>query len=131
MTVFDAFERGLAVLAADRSQTSSLSKYAAAWVNLALAEMFGAENSIRAFEGRPELSDIPTLAGGGDVIPYSDSLVSGALPYFIASLAAKDDEDLFFSQFCRARFCEEVSRASKAVCGGVADFYSDINEREA
>lgn len=120
MTVYEAMEDALALLP---DSGGAKADYAVRWCNLALAECFDTENSIRLAKGRPELETIPSVSAPRDEIPYSDSIVRRALPYFFASLAAKDDGDGFAMSEYRARFVIALSECAKLLPGRVKDVY--------
>ena len=93
------------------------------WVNLAMAETFEIENSIRLSRAEEPLAEIPRVTSLNDEIPYDKSIVDSAFLYFVASLAAKDDDSDYWAQDYRARYISAVNEASKYLQKTIKDVY--------
>ena len=123
MTVMEVFGRGLAMLPTNVQEDAGLVRYAPQWVNMALSEAFEAENSVRLSRGEELLEAAPVMGDPGEEIPYCERIVSYALPYFIASQAAKDDEDMHSAEDFRARYIVALRESSRAVAVPIIDNY--------
>jgi len=124
MKVIEVYEYALSMLPSSRADDDSLRQYALMWVNSALVEMFEAESSIRASRGEEELIDIPWLENEDEEIPYSDSLVRGALVWYLASLMAKDDDTDAWAVEYRNRYIVAVDESKKNIPTQIKDYYA-------
>lgn len=94
------------------------------WLNVLLAEALDTENSIRAFEGRPELAAAPVLEGMDEEVPYADSICRRAFPYGLAAWLWTDEDEEYRVQDYRGRYVSGLAECGKAVQGSVVDVYA-------
>lgn len=88
--------------------------FAVSYLSILLQEALDAENSIRAFNGEPELASAPIL-GIDDDVPYHDDITRGALPYGIAWQFHQNAGNLQLADTYRMMFNDAVNRAYKFV----------------
>ena len=93
-------------------------------LNLAVAEAFPCENSIRASKGENELSTAPVVESGETEIEYADEICRIALPFALASYFWQDENDNYRAQDYRARFIDALKEAARAVVTDTEDAYS-------
>lgn len=93
MTVQDAYEIALSLDFSTPRQDDSMLDHAVAFANMFLSETLANENAIRHEAHMVELAAPPILTDMRDTIPYSDKIVNGGLPLFMAHLLMKDDGD--------------------------------------
>lgn len=122
MTAKEAYESALTLLPTNTQEDNSLERYVVNWVNLTLAEMFHAENVIRATHGGEELTAAQKVESLDDDLPCDPSLFTAVI-YNLASLVCKDDDDTYWAQDYRSRFVIAQSEATPMVSGTVKDYY--------
>lgn len=97
MTVQDAYEIALSLDFSTPQQDDSMYDHAIAITNLFLSETLANENAIRHEAHMAELAAPPTMTAFDETIPYSDKIVNGGLPLFMAHILMKDDGDNVWS----------------------------------
>lgn len=122
MTAREVYESALALLPTNIDEDNSLERYVVGWVNLTLAELFHAENAIRAARGDEELTAALRIEALDDEVPCDPSLFT-AIIYNLASLVCKDDDDAYWAQDYRSRFVIAQSEATPMVVGTIKDYY--------
>jgi hypothetical protein len=123
MTANEIFNNGMSLMATNRDEDFTLVSYVVPWINQALSECFDAENSIRKFEGREELTEPQQITTADDEIEYDDRLQQYAMSYFIASFVASDDGDAYRAEDFRRRFVVALSELSKLIPTEIVDVY--------
>lgn len=85
------------------------------YMNVLLQEALGAENSIRAADGEPELGAAPYIEDLDNGIVYHDSLVRAAFPYGLAWQYHQEAGNLSLAAQYRNMFIDGVENARKFV----------------
>lgn len=122
MTAQEVYDSALALVGTDTSIDDSLQDYVVSWINLAMAEMFNAENSIRLNTGRKEMVSPLRITSLDEEIPY-DPRFYGAFIYFVAHWIYKDDRELSFAQEMYNRYVTEVKEHTMMIPGEIEDVY--------
>ena len=112
MTVNDIYEAALSLDSTLREQDDTLKPHALNWANICLQDTLATENSILLWEGKPALESAPLLVAMEDTIPYHDSLVRTAFPYFLASQILKDDDNNAWASRYYEMYVNAVAAAS-------------------
>lgn len=94
------------------------------WLNVLLQEALPVENSIRAFEGRPELAAAPMMTGMEEAVPYADNICRAALPYGLAAWLWTDEDEEYRVQDYRGRYVSGLADCAKALPESVVDVYA-------
>ena len=122
MTSRELFESALALVGTDTTIDDSLQEYAVKWINLAMAEMFNAENSIRLNTGKKEMMSPLRVNDLDEEIPY-DPRFYAAFTYYLAHWIYKDDRELSFAQEMYNRFATEVKEHTMYIPDKIVDVY--------
>lgn len=112
MTVRDTYIIAAAFIGDRENDDKDEKDFAPIYMSVLLQEALNAENSIRAFDGEPELEYAPVL-GIDDTIPYHDSIVRGALPYGLAWQYHQDAGNNQLAAMYRNMFIDAVERSYK------------------
>jgi hypothetical protein len=111
-TVKDVYILGAALVGDKENDDKDEKDFAPVHMTILLQEALDAENSIRAFDGEPELESAPVL-GIDDTVPYHDSLVRGAFPYGLAWQYHQDAGNNQLAAMYRNMFIDAVERSYK------------------
>lgn len=114
LTVRDVYVIAAAFIGDREGDDRDEKDFAPVYMKVLLQEALPAENRIRIAEGMAELTIAPIL-GIDDVIPYSDKIVRGALPYGLAWQYHQDAGNNQLAAMYRNMFIDGVenSRRSK------------------
>ena len=113
LTVHDVYVIAAAFIGDRENDDQDEIDFSPIYMKVLLQEALSAENQIRVAEGMTELQVAPIL-GIGDVIPYSDKIVRGALPYGLAWQYHQDAGNLSLASQYRNMFIEGVENAKKS-----------------
>jgi hypothetical protein len=113
MTVHDVYVIAAAFIGDRENDDKDERDFAPIYMKVLLQEALPAENLIRISEGMEELDQAPT-PGIDEVVPYSDKIVRGALPYGLAWQYHQDAGNNQLAAAYRNMFIEGVENARKS-----------------
>lgn len=113
MTVRDVYVVAAAFIGDRENDDRDEKDFAPIYMKVLLQEALPAENRIRIAEGMTELTQAP-MPGLDDVIPYSDKIVRGALPYGLAWQYHQDAGNNQLASMYRNMFIDGVESAKKS-----------------
>ena len=114
MTVRDVYVVAAAFIGDRENDDRDEKDFAPIYMKVLLQEALPAENRIRIAEGMTELTQAP-MPGLDDVIPYSDKIVRGALPYGLAWQYHQDAGNHDLAVMYRDLFTNGVNSSYKFV----------------
>ena len=113
LTVRDVYVIAAAFIGDREDDDRDEKDFAPIYMKVLLQESLPAENRIRIAEGMQELTVAP-MPGIDDVIPYSDKIVRGALPYGLAWQYHQDAGNNQLAAMYRNMFVDGVENAKKS-----------------
>lgn len=124
MTVAQVYKAGLSLIQQPVIDNKDFEQFAVDWINVALADAFEVENSIRQYDGETPLSEPPELAQLSDEVPYNWKITRLAFPKKIASLALYDEDNDGAANFT-SEYYSALNDAAKLIPTVVSDVYGE------
>lgn len=104
--------------------TNEYNPYVITHFNILIPELYETEQSIRAAKGEELLNGIPFISSLNDVIPYSEEILRGAMPFGLASFIVVDDNDMSRVAYFRQLYVNAVNSLSATAPEMVVDHYA-------
>lgn len=128
MTGQEIFKRASAYIYENPGDAEDSMQFAVEFLNALLIEALPYENSIRAYEGKPELERAPQIASLSDEIDYHQAIVGLAFPFGLVSSLFEEDLDNYRGQMYRNRYLQALFDAQKYSVKPVEDVYNAGDE---
>lgn len=126
MTAQSIFDNTLALLIVPERDAADYKSVAVPMINVVLSELFAVNNTVRIARGKPELSEIPTIASLSDEADIEPYVVYKAMLYGVASRLIADD-DLQRAVYFHNLYAAGAADCCRAVNSGIIDVYRGSN----
>jgi hypothetical protein len=129
MTADNIFDIVIPLMFSETDEKADYETDFIATLNLLVADLFEANNSILAAAGETELEDIPEITALTDTMTYAPKLCRVALPFGIAGQMMMEDNPNIATQY-KNKYEYEKQMAGKAVYVQTDNYYGDLAEDE-
>ncbi len=120
MRVNDILSASLALMGEDADAAGGWQAQFTGVLNLLLAELTDAENSVRLAAGQPEMDAIPTVYSLADTVPYCEAICRRVLPFGAAGTLLAEDNPSLSSQY-KNKYEYEKANAYKVAYTKIKD----------
>lgn len=121
MTANDILSTSLSLMGEDVSTAGAWQAQFTGVLNLLMAELIDAENSVRLASGQEELAEIPAVYSLTDTVPYCEAICRRVLPFGAAGTLLCEDNPALSAQY-KNKYEYEKANAYRAA-------YTKINEQ--